>query len=322
MADTQALEALEESVRQIRKQFEEIVSAYRPALWRYCHRLTGSAWDAEDLAQETLAKAFARLAHFWQPLDARSYLFRIATNTWIDSLRRARLRTDDLDSGPEQADPASAVETSETWGAMEMLVQLLPPRQRIIVLLTQVFDFTAAEVGAMLGLTEGAVKAALYRARTTLKAQAGQSGTEEPQARQVGAAPDQLVARYLDAFNRRDPKAIIALLNAEVTGVIVGVGEEYGLEVVRKYSLSEWAADPQPMWAEPGTLEGRPVVYVFYRTEQHDKALAWIITLDLSEDRITTIRTYVFTPDLIEYAADQLGVPAFLIGYRYVPPTK
>lgn len=323
MADAQSLESLEASIRQVHKQFEEIADAHRPALWRYCHRLTGSAWDAEDLVQETLARAFARLAQFWQPLDARSYLFRIATNTWIDSLRRARVQTTDLDAAaPELADPGTGVtDPGETWGAMELLVQLLPPRQRAILLLTQVFDFTAGEVGAMIGLTEGAVKAALHRARATLKARG--AGEPDANATQPAAAHhQQLVARYIDAFNRRDLDALLALLDAEVTGDIVGAGQEYGLEVVRKYSLSEWAADPQPMWAEPGTLEDRPVVYVYYRTEQHDRALAWIITLDLSDDRITTIRTYCFTPDLIQHAADQLGVPAVLMGYRYVAPAN
>lgn len=317
MADY-VLESMEESVRRLRKQFEDLVTSHRPALWRYCYKLTGSAWDAEDLVQETLAKSFARLAHFWQPLDARSYLFRVATNAWIDSLRRARVLIQDLDSAPEPADLASSADPAETWSALETLVQVLPPRQRVIVLLTQVFDFTAPEAGAMLGMTEGAVKAALHRARVALRAETEPSA--RPKARLTPAASSSLVARYLDAFNRRDPEAIIALLDDKVTGDIIGVGEEYGLDVVRKYSLSEWAADPQPMWAEPGTLEERPVVYVFYRTPQDAKALAWIVSLDISDDRIATIRIYVFTPDLIQHAADQLGLPAFRTGYCYASP--
>ncbi len=305
------LESMEAPVRDLRKQFEDLVTTHRPALWRYCYRLTGSAWDAEDLVQETLTRAFARLAGFWQPLDARPYLFRVASNAWIDSLRRARLLTTELEAQPEIAAPEA--DPGETWGAIETLVQLLPPRQRAVVLLTQVFEFTAGEVGAMLGMTEGAVKAALHRARTNLKA----AQATAPAAAQATAAVSELVANYLDAFNRRDPDAIVALMDREVTGDIVGVAEEYGVEVVRKYSLAEWAADPQPMWAEPGVLEGRPVVYVFYRTEQHEKALAWVITLEESGGRITVLRNYCFAPDLVQHAANQLGVPAFLMGYRY-----
>lgn len=307
------LESMESSVRQLRAEFEELVTAHRPALWQFCFRLTGSAWDAEDLVQETLAKAFARLAHFWQPLETRPYLFRIASNAYIDSMRRRRLSTQDLESTPEPSGPATDI--GETWGAIEVLVQLLPPRQRIVVLLTQVFEFTASEVGAMLSMTEGAVKSALYRARETLKAQsieAGNTGTCL-----LKRASSAVVARYLDAFNRRDPEAILALLDPEVTGDIIGVGEEYGREVVRKNSVSEWAADPQPMWAEPGLLEESPVVFVFYRTQEHEKALAWVIELKVSEDLITSVRTFVFTPDFIRHVAQLLGLPSHLLGYRY-----
>jgi RNA polymerase sigma factor (sigma-70 family) len=322
MTEKSPIELMEANIREIRKQFEAMVAAHRPALWRYCHRLTGSAWDAEDLAQETLAKAFARLAYFWQPLEGKAYLFRIATNTWIDGHRRAKLPMDGLDAVPEAADPASNIEMGEMWGAMEALIQSLPPRQRVILLLTQVFDFTAGEVGAMIGLTEGAVKAAIHRARTTLKATTGAGQVAEARARLAAAPPSQLVGQYIAAFNRRDPEGIIALLDAEVTSDIVGAGLEHGLEYVRKYSLTDWAADPQAMWAEPGTLEGRQVAFVFYRTEQHAKALAWVITLGESEDRVTAITTYYFTPDLLQFAADELGVPACVHGYQYVSPNE
>jgi RNA polymerase sigma factor (sigma-70 family) len=241
MSEKTAIELMEANIREIRKQFEAMVAAHRPALWRYCHRLTGSAWDAEDLAQETLAKAFARLAYFWQPLEGKAYLFRIATNTWIDSHRRAKLPTD---------------------------------------------------------------------------------GVAEARARLAAAPSSQLVGQYLAAFNRRDPEGIIALLDAEVTSDIVGAGLEHGLEYVRKYSLTDWAADPQAMWAEPGTLDGRQVAFVFYRTEQHEKALAWVITLGESGDRVTQITTYYFTPDLLQFAADELGVPACVHGYQYVSPNE
>lgn len=170
----------------------------------------------------------------------------------------------------------------------------------------------------MIGVTEDAVKAALHPARATLKGDAGRSS--EPRARLVAAPPTELVARYIAAFNRRDPEGIVALLDAEVTSDIVGAGLEHGLEYVRKYSLADWAADPQAMWAEPGTLEGRAVLFVFFRTEQHEKSLGWVIALAESEDHVTGITTYYFTPDLLQFAADELGVPACVHGYQYLSP--
>jgi RNA polymerase sigma factor (sigma-70 family) len=328
MSDATTLEPMEEQVRQLRRQFEQAVLAHRPALWRYCYRLTGSAWDAEDLVQETLVRAFARLAHFWQPLEPRSYLFRVASNAWIDQWRRAGGKAVSLEEAPELAAPASAG-LGETWSAMEELVGLLPPRQRVVVLLTQVFDFTAGEAGAMLGMTEGAVKATLHRARATLRAKSGGGEPGEAAGAAPGTAagavqgrpPQRLVSLYIEAFNRRDPDALIALLDPAVTAEIVGAGREQGLEYLRKYSLSEWAADPQPMWAEPGELEGRSVIWVFYGTETAEKALAWIVSLETSENRVTAIRTYCFTPDLIRHAAEQLGLPARLLGYMYGSPS-
>ncbi|HLN62934.1 MAG TPA: RNA polymerase sigma factor, partial [Symbiobacteriaceae bacterium] len=116
------LEELESPLRQLRQRFEDLTEPCRPDLWRYCLRLTGSPWDAEDLVQETLARAFARMAQYWQPLEARPYLFRIATNTWIDARRRARLPLDELDA---QVPAPTTPDPSATLAAMEFLVTLL-----------------------------------------------------------------------------------------------------------------------------------------------------------------------------------------------------
>ena len=314
--ETGTLEELESPLRQLRQRFEDLTEPHRPDLWRYCLRLTGSPWDAEDLVQETLARAFARMAQYWQPLEARPYLFRIATNTWIDARRRARLPLDVLDG---QVPAPAAQDPTATLAAMETLVTLLPPRQRVVVLLTQVFDFTAGEVAAMIGTTEGAVKAALHRARTTLAA--GAEAAAQASATRLTPAPASVVARYLDAFNRRDLDALCSLLSSDAVAEIVGVAEEIGRDVVRRNSLSEWAADPQPMWAEAGSLDGREAIFVFFRTAEHEQALAWIVTLDCAGDAITTLRNYCFCPDLLRHAAGQLGVPASVYGYRYVAPT-
>lgn len=311
------LEGLGNPLRDLHKRFGEMTDPVRPALWRYCLRLTGSPWDAEDLVQETLTKAFTRLSGFWQPLEPKPYLFRIATNAWIDIQRRSKLHLDQLNEAQGIADPSAASDQGETWAAMETLVGVLPPRQRAVVLLIDVFAFTAGEVAAMAGSTEGAVKATLHRARETLRRTAAE-GEAGPTARRT-APPTPLIARYLDAFNRRDPDALAALMTDDVTRDLVGVAEEYGLEYVRKYSMTSWAEDTQPMWAESGELDGRPVLYVFFRTPEHEQALAWILTLETVGERVTFERNFCFCPDLLRHAAQQLGVPTALYGYHYNP---
>lgn len=339
------LRRLGRPVEEARKAFMRLIEPHRPDLWRYCLRLTGSAWDADDLMQETMLRAFARLT-WWEPVEARPYLFRIATNAWIDDLRRRRAVPVELDAQePARAEP----DPVETWAAMEHLVAALPPRQRVVFLLTQVFDFTAGEVAAMLRTTEGAVKAVLHRARAGLRAAAageerqvsgpGSQASADPQAglpgqgppsatareaaasgtrpavRATAPVPNAVVAAYLDAFNRRDPDAIAALLTEGAECDIVECGVEYGREAIRKYSLADWARDPRPQWAEYGELDGEPVVFVFFRTEQHERALGQLVRLTTAGDRITALRLYYFTPELIEYAARRLGVPACTWGY-------
>lgn len=302
-ADT--LQALGRPVEDARRAFLRLIEPHRADLWRYCLRLTGSAWDAADLVQETLMKAFARLTG-WEPLDARPYLFRIASNTWIDGLRRRRIETVELDES--RAPAAEEPDVIGTWAAM-------------------------------LHTTEGAVKAALHRARAGLKeAASGERGSHEPasartasgctasvesapvepaQPRARVAPPSAVVAAYLDAFNRRDPDAIAALLTDGATCDIVECGVEYGKETIRKYSLEDWAKDPLPQWAEYGELDGRPVVYVYFRTDAHGRALGQLVTLETQGDRITAMRLYYFTPEIIRYAAARLGVPDCAFGYYH-----
>lgn len=257
-------------------------------------------------------KAYARLT-WWEPVEARPYLFRMASNAWIDGLRKRRQEPLEL----EEALTASAAgepDPTETWAAMEHLVGALPPRQRVVFLLTQVLDFTAAETAAMLHMTEGAVKAALHRARAGLRsATPAEGGAIRPTV----APPGAVVAAYLDAFNRRDPDAIAALLTDGAICDLVECGVEYGKEVIRKYSLTDWAKEPNVQWAEYGELDGQPVLFVYFRTEQHEKALGQLITLTTDGGQITAMGAYFFTPEIIRYAAARLGVPECAWGYIY-----
>lgn len=300
------LNPLSNPLRQIRQDFEALIEPHRAPLWRYCLRLTGSIWDAEDLLQETLTKAFARLVGFWQPIDPRPYLFRIVSNTWIDALRRTQPQLmEELPEATDHADPGEAL------GAMESLIHLLPPRQRIILLLIDVFDFTAPEVAAMLSQTEGAVRAALHRARTTLRRQ-GEAKEVTPMKRAEASA---VITRLMDAFTRRDMAAFAALVDEEATAEIVGVAEEYGRETIMKYSMADTFGDATPYEVELHTVSGREVLCFFYRTSEHPRALGWVIEVTVTGERLTKMKGYWFTPEFLLAAAAELGVPALTHGY-------
>lgn len=312
-----SLEDLAEPLRQMRLKFEVLVQPEREALWQYCRRLTGSVWDAEDLVQETLLRVFGSLPNLWQPIDVRAYLFRVASNAWIDQMRRdSRAPMQDLDDHADIPSPVASDQRADLHDAMQRLVQVLPPRQRVVLLLCDGFDFRAREVAAMLSMTEGGVKAALHRARQGLARATPVASDARTDLGRPGT-PDPVITRYVEAFAQRDPDAIAALMHEDVVVTIVGCAEEHGRATVRSNSLREWADDARIQWVEQGVLEGHHVLYVFYRLDDESRALGWITTLDTDNAGILAQRQYYFTPEFIQHAASLLGVPAVTHGYQY-----
>jgi len=137
-------------------------------LRKYCASLSESPWDAEDLAQDVWLKALQAPAFGSHP-NPEAYLLRIAKSVWIDRGRRqARYRI--VERLARAASPASREE--ETYGLETLfraLVLRLPPLQRAVFLSRDVIGFSAAETARKLRTTEGAVKAALHRARHNLR---------------------------------------------------------------------------------------------------------------------------------------------------------
>lgn len=316
MADLGA--ELPDAARRLRTAFEGVVEPHRNALWRYCHNLTGSIWDAEDLVQDTLQRALGRLAGVWQPTDVRAYLFRIASNLWIDRYRReARAEMVELSDtlSSEAADPGVRAGAHQ---AMAELVAVLTPLQRVVFLLCGTLDFKAHEAAALIGTTEGAVKAALHRARTQLVT-AREGGEKPATRRKEGWEVDPLVQRYVAAFDARDADGIAALLREEAVATIVGCAEEHGKEAIRGGSLSEWATDPAPQWAVPGLLEGRDVVFVL--TQGSDGPAVYTVIELEAHGSIQAVRDYFFCPEFLEHAAASLETGVVTHGHQYPFPS-
>lgn len=312
------LEALGSPTREVRKAFEENIANYRPVLWRYCLKLTGSPWDAEDLAQETILKAFALVPFYYQEIVPKAYLFRMATNTWIDQCRRARVPLDSIEEIMETISDQHAPDPIEVRSSIEYLITVLPPRQRVVILLSDVFDFTAREVAEMISTTEGAVKAILHRARTTLKKSKMEEVNRPQDSTLVELEHHFIVDAYIEAFNKRDVDAIAALLDEGALVDIVGVTHERGRETIRKYSLEHTAQSAESLRAEASMLWGEPVVLVFTRPEQKPEGLSWVIRLETTMESIFGTREYYFCPELLTMAAEELGVPAYTNGYFWI----
>src|SRR5688572_15310835 len=143
-ADTSLAEAVKTSWHRFLDEFE----VHRPELYRYCRHLTRDPWDAEDLAQDALTRAFVTLGTLFQePPNPRGWIFRVASNLWIDRMRRARHErelTRSLQHEEIDADPRAPREAAGT------LLVRLSPQERAAVVLKDVFDFSIEEIADML----------------------------------------------------------------------------------------------------------------------------------------------------------------------------
>jgi RNA polymerase sigma-70 factor, ECF subfamily len=216
---------------------------HRVELTAYCYRMLGSAFEAEDAVQETLVRAWRGLDRFEGRSSLRSWLYRIATNVCFDLLNGSKRRARPMDLGPAQsssspvggtlpesawiqpvpdhnvlpanADPADlAVSRDSVRLAFVAALQHLPPQQRAVLILREVLSWRAAEVADLLGTSVAAVNSALQRARATLAAR--DLEPMEPQD-PMDDADRELLARYLDAFERYDMEELTSLLHEDAT---------------------------------------------------------------------------------------------------------
>ena len=315
-------------VRRVRHRFLERLDPWRPELWRYCRALTGSPWEAEDLAQETLLRAFAKLAEHHQDVtDARAWLFRIASNLWIDRQRKKGPLA--LPEGHEPAGEAPAL-GPEVREALATLARHLPPQERAAVLLKDVFGFELSEVARALDTSVGAVKAALHRGRGRLAAlRAAEAGEldEAPPARPVPSP--ELLDAFVEAFNARDLDRLAALFAEDALAEVVGMVHEEGRTRIKDGSLHHTVlveeGQPRTWWVE---WRGERLVVIDYTLPgqgEETRAAQDVLRLEAVDGAFTALRYYYFCPEALAEVLESLGVPWRPNGYRYplppVPPT-
>jgi|GEM_PF-1003204 RNA polymerase sigma-70 factor (ECF subfamily) len=193
------------------------------SLYAYCMSLTKSVTETEDLVQETclkgLSSAVVQASERSGAFNWEAYLIRIARNTWIDGIRKQEKLSSILAEMKsvlfEFTDEGSF---EELESAVQILVHTLPPWQRAIYILREIMGYKAAETAEMLRTTEGAVKAALSRARATITKvrykleNAGIDSALEQGTREEPADLEQDQLRnYLMAFRQGDTARLIDL---------------------------------------------------------------------------------------------------------------
>ncbi|MEV4140333.1 RNA polymerase subunit sigma-70 [Dactylosporangium sp. NPDC049742] len=195
---------------------------YRRELEVHCYRMLGSLHEAEDLVQETYLKAWRARDTFDGRSSERTWLYRIATNACLDALKGRPRRALPVDLAPGEAEhwlepvPDAVLEHRGPEGALlakervELAflaaLQHLPPRQRAVLILRDVLDWSAAETATLLEMTVPAVNSALQRAKARVPAPA------EP----ATPADHEVARRYAEAFQRADIPAMVRLLADDV----------------------------------------------------------------------------------------------------------
>lgn len=220
---------------------DAVFDAHRRELTGYCYRMLGGRSEADDAVQETLVRAWRAYDRFEGRSSVRSWLYRIATNVCLDMLRSPQRRALPMDLGPStrvadaalgphrspetfvlpiadrdvldlDADPAEvAVARESVRLAFIAALQHLGPKPRAALILCDVLRFPAAEVASLLDTTVASVNSALQRARATLADRRGEALDDALDPHHAD-----LLARYVDAFERYDMDAIAALLRDDV----------------------------------------------------------------------------------------------------------
>ena len=297
-----------------------LLETYRPALTGHCYRMLGSVLDAEDAVQESMLRAWKSLDRFKEQSSLKTWLYRIATNVCLDTLNsssRTRIRPLEVSEMPGAVHPDMQLpqRSRETWVepipdaaalpaddahtpeerailkesirlAFVAALQYLPPRQRAVLLLTQVLNWSAAETAEALDMSVAAVNSALQRARATLD-------TRNPSVmpRALDAKQQQLVARYVAAFEAYDVAALTKLLHDDAT-LSMPPYELWlrGLDSISAWLLSFGIGCRGSVLVPVDACGGTPAFAQYRRMGEWPWAL---ILLDVEDDRITGMTSYL-----------------------------
>jgi len=257
--------------------FTALAERYRRQLHVHCYRMLGSFDDAEDLVQETLLRAWRGRASFEGRALFRTWLYRIATNACLNALARAPRRvlpqdvappvTATTDPSEARAQPAWAPEVpwlqpypdhllegpaapSEEEPEARLIaretmeltflatLQHLPPRQRAILILRDVLDWSAKETASLLETSVASVNSAHQRARATLRTRRPSGRADQPPPAVPTAQERATLQTFMDAWERADASQLTALLRED----------------------ARWAMPPAPLW-----FDGRAAIAQLYQ---------------------------------------------------------
>lgn len=310
-------ELLDRARRGDEAAFGDLVAPHRRELHVHCYRILGSVADADDALQETLLSAWQALPGFEERSSLRTWLYRIATSRCLNQLRAGRRRPQRAPNVlPAEARPPAPTRLNEiTWLepypdllldeladpdptpealitsresislAFVTALQILPPRQRAVLILRDVLDFSAREVAEMLETTEQSVTSALKRARATVHSDPVPTNPEVEQ---------DLVDRLVTAFETGDVPALVALLTEDARLSMPPVPLEYeGRDLVGEFFSVVAFRQGRRFRMVTTRANGQPALAVYTRDPHGGIAHAFgLLVIGIRDDKIATITRF------------------------------
>jgi RNA polymerase sigma-70 factor, ECF subfamily len=302
--------------------YRRLVEPRRSELHAHCYRMLGSVHDAEDALQDALLRAWRGLPRFERRSSVRSWLYRIATNACLDLIAKRSKRVLPIDYGPASdphggpgpplveavwiepypdAPDASYEQRESVELAFVAALQHLPPKQRAVLILREVLGFSAKEVAETLDTTAASVNSALQRARRTLDEKLPDQ-SQQATLRMLGDDRVRaIVERYMDAWERGDVDAVVALLAADATIAMPPMATWYrGDDVV--VFITDWAFSGRLYKMEgdrrvrvlPARANGQPAIGTYAWNEESGRYLPTVLqVLTFDGDRIGDITGFV-----------------------------
>jgi RNA polymerase sigma-70 factor (ECF subfamily) len=317
--------------------FRQLVEPLSRELSAYAYRMLGGFQDAEDALQETRLKAWRHLSTYEPHASFRAWLYRIATNTCLDMLRKEQRRVFPQDVGPsvrpgppatemrndiawlepypdallpETSDPEKTLELHESVRlAFIRALQLLPARQRAALILHDVLDFGVDEIASMLESTTPAINSALQRARETL----GRDEQHKTTFADVESRKRETVARFVEAWESGNFDSLIAMLTEDVVmnmppWVYWLDGREAVIQTLE--GRGTWGGDPRPgrYRIVSAPMNGQPAGLAYVKQEDGRWLAVCLTVVTLDENgRITAMDVFVLPKHF-----ETWGYPALL----------
>jgi RNA polymerase sigma-70 factor (TIGR02960 family) len=303
-----------------------LMDRHRRELHVHCYRMLGSFDDAEDAVQETFVRAWRAHERFDGGPDVRAWLYRIATNTCLDAIRKNKRqvahlgslgevswlspypdRLLDLIAAPEDEPHAVLVARETVELAYIAVIQLLPARQRAVLLLRDVLDWSASETAAALELSVAAANSALQRARTTMRERLPEHGVP----RRADLSPDEraLLMRFIAAHESGNVADAVSLMREDIRVTMPPYPYLYeGVAAVSELFRTGTGANGPGEWIVRPTAANRmPAAACYLRAPGEQRARIFKFdVIRFVDGKIAEITT--FGPEL----AEQFGVPEYV----------